>query len=88
MSSDNDLRDMVPAKFQCGKRLAFESLEAYYHAELARALHELKVYFDNPAGIGEHSDLHVEMRKKLEEIGNAKDCLSTLDQLAHVLLPE
>lgn len=86
--TDIDLRDILPDKFRCGKVLAFESLEAHYYAELSRALHELKVYFDNPAGIGEHSDLQVEMRKKLEEIGNAKDCLSVLDQLQRILLPE
>jgi hypothetical protein len=41
----------------------------------------LAVYFENPVGIGEHSDLLEETVKHTEHLANAKDCLEALEQL-------
>ena len=46
------------------------------------------VYFENPAGIGEHPDLQEEMRKQVEAIANAEDALETLDRHRDMLLTE
>ncbi len=68
--------------------LAYDALTAHFDSQRKAALHDLRVYFENPAGIGEHPDLMEEMRKKLETIANADDCLNVLDQYKDVLLPE
>ena len=68
--------------------LAYEALLSHFDSKRKAALHDLRVYFENPAGIGEHPDLVVEMSKKLETIANADDCLNVLEQYKDVLLPE
>ena len=46
------------------------------------------VYFENPAGIGEHPDLLEEMQKQVEAIANAEDALEALDRHRDMLLSE
>jgi hypothetical protein len=70
------------------KEMAYESLRNNFMAEQTSALHNLMVYFENPAGIGEHPDLQEEMRKQVEAIANAEDALETLDRHRDMLLTE
>ena len=68
--------------------LAYDALASHFDSERKAALHDLRVYFENPVGIGEHPDVLEEMRTKLEIIANADDCLNVLDQYKDVLIPE
>jgi len=68
------------------KEMAFEALKNHFMAEQTSALHNLMVYFENPAGIGEHPDLQEEMRKQVEAIANAEDALETLSRHRDKLL--
>ena len=58
-----------------------EAAVAHFQAEKQKAAAVLAVYFENPVGIGEHSDLLEETVKHTEALANAKDCLETLEQL-------
>ena len=62
------------------KDILYKALECKYRAELAEARATLEVYFNNPAGIGEHPQIVEEMSKALEKMSNAGDCLLTLEE--------
>jgi len=64
-----------------GRRdLAFTALRDHFTAKQSEAMHNLMVYFENPAGIGEHPQLQEEMRGQLIELANAEDVLGCLDR--------
>tara|TARA_B100000809_G_C15015946_1_gene486675 strand:+ start:462 stop:617 length:156 start_codon:yes stop_codon:yes gene_type:complete len=50
-------------------------------AKKAEAEATLAIYFENPVGIGEHSDLMEETVKWTEILANAIDCLDALEIL-------
>ena len=50
----------------------------HYQAKRDEALAVMEVYFQRPAGIGEHSDLLAEISKWTEVLANADDCLQAL----------
>ncbi len=54
------------------------ALVSKYEAERDEALATLEVYYNNPAGIGEHPQVVEEMSKQVEKLANAEDCLSQL----------
>jgi len=66
----------MPANDRRG--LAYTALEDNYKAQKSEALHNLLVYFENPAGIGEHPEIQEEMRGQLEKLANAEDALMCL----------
>ena len=51
---------------------------SHYEAKRDEALATLEVYFQRPAGIGEHSDLLAEITKWTDVLANADDCLEAL----------
>lgn len=53
---------------------------AHFKAKKAEAEAILAVYYESPAGIGEHSDLLEETVKWTEVLANANDCLEALGQ--------
>jgi len=54
------------------------ALVSKYEAQRDEALATLEVYFNNPAGIGEHPQVVEEMAKMVEKLANAQDCLEHL----------
>ena len=62
------------------KEILYKALESKYQAELAEGRATLEVYFNNPAGTGEHALIVEEMSKALEKMSNAEDCLLTLEE--------
>ena len=50
----------------------------HYKAKRSEALATLELYFNNSVGIGEHSDLLLEIRKWTEILDNANSSLETL----------
>jgi fructose-1,6-bisphosphatase len=57
----------------------FLALQKKYEAQKQEALSNLETYFNNPVGIGEHSDLLTEFDKWIEVLANASDKLETLN---------
>lgn len=57
------------------------ALVSKYRAEKDEALATLEVYYNNPAGIGEHPQIVEEMSKQVEKLANAQDCLNELQNL-------
>ena len=68
------------------RKLAYTALENRFEAEQAEGLHNLLVYFENPAGIGEHPELQEEMRTQLLKVANAEDALNCLKKHAALLM--
>jgi hypothetical protein len=68
------------------KELMFNALKSKYQSDLENSLANLKVYFENPTGIGEHSEIMEEMQKLHERVSHANDCLQNLDELKDFLL--
>jgi hypothetical protein len=64
------------------KKKLYTALKSKYQAQKDEALATLEVYFNNPAGIGEHPQVVEEMSKQLETLTNAEDCLNTLDEFS------
>ena len=54
------------------------ALRLQYEAEVAKAKANIKVYMDNPAGIGEHPDLVSAVDSQIELIAHAEDKLDVL----------
>ena len=65
------------------KNELYEALKAKMNSQRATALATLSVYFNYPAGIGEHPQMVEEMEKLLKEIAEAEDCLETLKDNFH-----
>lgn len=57
------------------------ALRAKYIAEMQEAKANLNLYSKNTTGIGEHSDLMTEFNLWVEKYTDAKDKLSTIDEL-------
>jgi len=57
-------------------------LDAIIHkleGEIAMAKANIQIYLDNPAGIGEHSDLAETVEKEVEKIAAAKEKIDTIE---------
>ena len=63
------------------KDMFVSALKKKYEAEIDVAKATIQVYFDKPAGIGEHPQFVEEMDKQLEKITCARDKIKVLDDL-------
>ena len=61
------------------KRL--EAAKKHYEALYASAEVTIEVYLTNAAGIGEHPQIMEELRKQIEILTDAKDQISTIEEL-------
>ena len=52
---------------------------SHYEAQRDEALAVLEVYFDNPVGIGEHSNLLKEILEWTHKLAEAEENISTLN---------
>ncbi len=55
-----------------------QAAQRHFEAKRDEAIATLDVYFNKAVGIGEHSDLLVEIIKWTEVLANANDCLEDL----------
>ena len=55
-----------------------EALIKKLEGEVAMAKANIKVYEDNPAGIGEHSDVVQAIETQIEAIANAEEKIETI----------
>ena len=60
------------------KDVIVDALEKKYEAQMAQAEANVKVYMENPVGVGEHPDIVDEVEKLLKEIKDAKEMLDEL----------
>jgi hypothetical protein len=60
------------------KDILKKALISRYESQRDEALATLEVYYNNPAGIGEHPQVIDEMSKQVETLANAEDCLEQL----------
>jgi hypothetical protein len=60
------------------KSIIFNALVKKYEAIIEESRATLEIYFNNPAGIGEHPNIIEEMDKLIEQMESAKGRLETL----------
>lgn len=60
------------------KLIMYKALRNKFEAEQFEALATLHIYFENPAGIGEHPQIIEEMAKQFEKLSSAEDRLVSL----------
>jgi|TARA_R110000744_G_scaffold286790_1_gene398076 hypothetical protein len=58
--------------------MIMHALELQYQAEIEKAKANIKVYLENPAGIGEHPDLVGAVDSQIEIMAHAEDKLEIL----------
>ena len=64
-----------------------DALMLQYQAEIAKAKSNIKVYMENPVGIGEHPDLAAAVDSQIELIANAEDKMSVLQKYYDIGIP-
>ena len=57
-----------------------DALKKMYEAEIAHAQANIKVYLENPAGIGEHPDLVSAVDEQIDNMAHAEDKLEVLNK--------
>tara|TARA_R100000654_G_C2584536_1_gene112099 strand:+ start:177 stop:383 length:207 start_codon:yes stop_codon:yes gene_type:complete len=60
------------------REVIVDALEKKYEAKMAQAEANIKVYMENPVGVGEHPNIVQEVEKLLKEIKDAKEMLDEL----------
>jgi hypothetical protein len=75
MFNDNDNGSSI-MKGNIIKALRLEA-----EAQEARAMTNLKNYFNNPAAIGEHPDVVEECKKLIKDIAEAREMIETIKSL-------
>ena len=60
------------------REVIVDALEKKYEAQMAQAEANVKVYMENPVGVGEHPNIVQEVEKLLKEIKDAKEMLDEL----------
>ena len=60
------------------KKMILEALEKKYNAEIAEADVTIKIYLENPVGIGEHPQIVEEADKQIAKICRNKEKLEEL----------
>lgn len=59
-----------------------------FESEISTSKANLAIYFDNPAGIGEHENVVQEMVKLTRKIADAQGCIDSLNEVFADLYPE
>ena len=57
-----------------------EALEKKYEADMAEAEATIKIYLEQPVGIGEHPQHIEEVNKQIDKIAQAKEKLAVLEE--------
>ena len=60
------------------KDVIVDALEKKYEAQMAQAEANIKVYMENPVGVGEHPNIVQEVENLLKQIKDAKEMLDEL----------
>ena len=60
------------------REVIVDALEKKYEAQMAQAEANVKVYMENPVGVGEHPNIVDEVQNLLKQIKDAKEMLDEL----------
>jgi len=60
------------------REVIIDALEKKYEAQMAQAEANIKVFMENPVGVGEHPNIVQEVEKLLKEIKDSKEMLDEL----------
>ena len=60
------------------KQAIIDALEKKYEAQMSVAEANIKVYMENPVGVGEHIDIVETIDKEMQKITKAKEMLDEL----------
>ena len=60
------------------KDVIVDALEKKYEAQMAQAEANIKVYMENPVGVGEHPNIVQEVENLLKQIKDSKEMLDEL----------
>ena len=60
------------------KQVIIDALEKKYEAQMSVAEANIKVYMENPVGVGEHIDIVETIDKEMQKITKAKEMLDEL----------
>jgi len=60
------------------REVIVDALEKKYEAQMAQAEANIKVYMENPVGVGEHPNIVQEVENLLKQIKDAKEMLDEL----------
>ena len=60
------------------KQVIVDALEKKHEAKMAEAEANIKVYMENPVGVGEHPNIVQEVENLLKQIKDAKEMLDEL----------
>ena len=62
------------------RKLILKAALDKYEAQKSEALAHLEILFENSVGIGEHSEIMVEVNKWIESLSQAEENIQTLDK--------
>jgi|TARA_A100001391_G_scaffold35651_1_gene19489 methylaspartate ammonia-lyase len=62
------------------KRVIIQALEDRYNAQISEAEATIKIYLEQPVGIGEHPQHVDEVDKLIEKIANAEEKIKVLQE--------
>ena len=62
------------------KQLYIQGIFNEFAGRRDQAVADLNIYLDNPVGVGEHSDLSVEIKKKLAEVSKYDGLLQVMQK--------
>ena len=62
------------------KKIIVEALTARYNAQISEAEATIKIYLEQPVGIGEHPQHVDEVDKLIEKIANAEEKIKVLQE--------
>ena len=60
--------------------IIYDALKSQFEAQKNSALATLSIYFTNPVGIGEHTQIIDEMVKQTRVLSEAIDCIKILEE--------
>jgi predicted AAA+ superfamily ATPase len=61
----------------------FKALKLMYEGQIAEADANISIYLQNPAGIGEHSEIVAEVDKQVEKAAAAQEKLDYLENIGY-----
>lgn len=65
---------------KCAGELLLNALKGVYRSEITVAKAKIRVYLDNPVGVGDHSTLTETIHEQIRAIAEAEDNLRVVEE--------
>ena len=66
------------------RNLIIDALEKKYESDISKADATIKIYLENPVGIGEHPEIVQAIEMEIGKMAEAQDKLDTVNQLLNI----